>query len=82
VRRARRRSAATDIAIRSRGLRDPGDEASFTIAGDGFSGFTEEQIAFAFFVRFQQQSVPEPSTLLLMALGLGAAGWVARRKRE
>lgn len=30
---------------------------------------------------FQQQQIPEPKSLALMLLGLGAIGWVKRRNR-
>ena len=65
----------------------PGESASFTVSGAGFSGFTESQIESALFLRFQnvprvssdvgtsQQMapVPEPATMVLLGTGLLAA---------
>ena len=71
----------------------PGESASFTVTGAAFSGFTQEQICNAIFVRFQNvpvagsdvavpggSSVPEPSTVLLMGSALLGFGGYARRK--
>ena len=68
----------------------PGESASFTVTGAAFSGFTEEQICNAVFVRFQggaagsdvgtPSEVPEPSSILLLGSALVGFGGYARRK--
>lgn len=72
----------------------PGESASFTVTGAAFSGFTQQQICNAIFVRFQNvpsnsgtvsdvavpTSVPEPSSILLLGGALMGFGGYARRK--
>ena len=68
----------------------PGESASFTVTGAAFTGFTEEQICNAVFVRFQggaagsdvgtPSEVPEPSSILLLGSALVGFGGYARRK--
>ena len=68
----------------------PGESASFTVTGAAFSGFTEEQICNAVFVRFQggatsdvgvpNTQVPEPSSVLLMGSALLGLGGYARKR--
>ena len=73
----------------------PGESASFTVSGAGFTGFTEAEICNAIFVRFQNvpeaggsggsdvgvaSSIPEPSSMLLLGSALiGLGGYVRRR---
>jgi len=69
----------------------PGESASFTVTGAAFTGFTEEQICNAIFVRFQNVPVagsdvgtpgqiPEPSTILLLGSALLGLGGYARKR--
>lgn len=73
----------------------PGESASFTVTGAAFTGFTEEQICNAIFVRFQNVplaggsggsdvgvtgAIPEPSTIFLLGTALLGVGGFARRK--
>ena len=69
----------------------PGESASFTVTGAAFTGFTEEQICNAVFVRFQNVPVagsdvgtpgqiPEPSTILLLGSALLGLGGYARKR--
>lgn len=72
----------------------PGESASFTVSGAAFTGFTDEEICNAIFVRFQNvpqvgsdvatpsQTVPEPSTMLLLGTALIGLGGVVRRRMK
>jgi len=72
----------------------PGESASFTVTGAAFTGFTEQEICNAIFVRFQNvpvvgsdvgvpsQTVPEPSTMLLLGTALIGLGGVVRRRMK
>ena len=70
----------------------PGESASFTVTGAAFTGFTQQQICNAIFVRFQNvpivgsdvgtpnSSVPEPSSIMLLGGALLGLGGYARRR--
>ena len=74
----------------------PGESASFTVSGAAFTGFTEDQICNAIFVRFQNvpleagtggsdvgvpgTEVPEPSSIFLMGSALLGLGGYARKR--
>ena len=75
----------------------PGESASFVVSGAAFTGLTGEEICNAIFVRFQNvplaagsngsdvgiaQSVPEPSTMLLLGTALLGLGGVVRRRMK
>jgi hypothetical protein len=72
----------------------PGESASFIVSGAAFTGFTDEEICNAIFVRFQalpnggsdvgvpSQTIPEPSTMLLLGTALIGLGGIVRRRMK
>jgi len=73
----------------------PGESASFTVSGAAFSGFTEDEICNAIFVRFQNVpleggsegsdvgvpgQIPEPSSIFLLGSALLGLGGYARKR--
>lgn len=77
----------------------PGESASFVVSGAAFAGFTEEEICNAIFVRFQNvpeaagsggsdvgvpgNTIPEPSSMLLLGSALiGLGGYVRKRMKR
>jgi PEP-CTERM motif-containing protein len=71
----------------------PGESASFTVTGAAFSGFTASQICNAILVRFQNvpgvssdvgspQTIPEPSSMVLLGTSLLGLGGIVRRTRN
>jgi hypothetical protein len=55
-----------------------GGTFNVTCSGDG----TYTSATYPYYVRNTASSVPEPETLLLVLLGLGAMGWVVRKSRH
>ena len=69
---------------------DPGERAAFTFTGAALSSFDIGTLASGVHVRrlfngqsesFVTTAIPEPSTYALMLAGLGAVGFIARRRR-
>ena len=74
----------------------PGESASFTVTGAAFTGFTEQEICNAIFVRFQNvptesgtasdvgvpgtSSIPEPSSMVLLGTALVGLGGYVRKR--
>ena len=74
----------------------PGESASFTVTGEAFTGFTEQEICNAIFVRFQNvptesgtasdvgvpgtSSIPEPSSMVLLGTALVGLGGYVRKR--
>lgn len=74
----------------------PGESASFTVTGAAFTGFTEQEICNAIFVRFQNvptesgtasdvgvpgtSSIPEPSSMILLGTALVGLGGYVRKR--
>jgi len=74
----------------------PGESASFTVTGATFTGFTEQEICNAIFVRFQNvptesgtasdvgvpgtSSIPEPSSMVLLGTALVGLGGYVRKR--